>query len=243
MKTKFFSVVLIICLSLGMSSLFASCHYIGGANGDGKVVKETRSVQSFSGIDISGAFDVYLKQGAIEEVIIEADDNILPLITTEVINGTLRIYSKHPIHHFTVMKAYLTIKDLKDIDVSGAVDLETTGKITVPELKIDASGSSDSKMDISVQRLNLDCSGASKFKFSGTAVNVRLDLSGASDIFAYDLFVENYDVEISGAGDAKINVSKKIKADISGAGTIRYKGSPTEVDQSVSGAGSIKKSE
>jgi hypothetical protein len=68
-----------------------------------------------------------------------------------------------------------------------------------------------------------------------------MDLSGASDIFAYDLVSESYDLEISGAGNAQINVSKRIHAEISGAGSVKYKGSPTEVDQSVSGAGSIKK--
>ena len=85
MKTKFFPVIVFACLFLGVSSLFAGCHYIGGVRGDGNVIKETRSVSSFNGIEISGAFDVYLKQGTTEEVIIEADDNILPLIRTDVV--------------------------------------------------------------------------------------------------------------------------------------------------------------
>ena len=45
---------------------------------------------------------------------------------------------------------------------------------------------------------------------------------------------------IVGAGKAKINVSKHLDVDISGAGTILYKGSPT-VSQEISGAGSVKK--
>ncbi len=87
----------------------------------------------------------------------------------------------------------------------------------------------------------LDCSGASKIKLTGTAVDVNMDLSGASDIFAFDMPAENYDIEISGAGNAQLTVNKRIRAEISGAGSVKYKGSPTEIDQSVSGAGSIKK--
>jgi hypothetical protein len=214
---------------------------IGGANGDGNVLKETRTVASFDGIEVSGAFDIILKQGAAEEVIVEADANLLPIIRTEVVSGTLMIETKKPVHHVTVMRVYVTVKDLKRIDVSGAVDINTEGQITVPELSFDASGASDSKLDIVVQKLRLNCSGASKMKFSGSAVDVNMDLSGASDIFAYEMPAENYDIEISGAGNAQINVSKKIRAEISGAGSVKYKGSPTEVDQSVSGAGSIKK--
>jgi hypothetical protein len=240
-KSKVFSILMFVGLLLGMSSLFASCTMIGGTQGDGNVLKETRKVSSFDGIDVSGAFDIILKQGTTEEVIVEADANLLPVIRTEVVGGTLRIETTKPIHHVTVMKVYITVKDLKLIDVSGAVDINTEGRITVPELSIDASGASDSKMEIAVQKLKLDCSGASKMKFSGSAKDVNMDLSGASDIFAYDMLTENFDFEISGTGNAQINVSKKIRAEISGAGSVKYKGSPSDIDQSVSGAGSIKK--
>jgi hypothetical protein len=233
--------LLFVSLLLGISSLFASCNALGGAHGDGNVLKETRKVSSFDGIDVSGAFDIILKQGLTEEVTVEADANLLPLIGTEVVGGTLRIETKKPVNHVTVMKVYVTVKDLKRIDVSGAVDINTDGRITVPELSIDASGASDSKLDIAVQKLKLDCSGASKMRFSGSATDVNMDLSGASDIFGYDLLAESYDIEISGAGNAQLNVSKRIRAEISGAGSVKYKGSPTEIDQSVSGAGSIKK--
>ena len=242
MKTRrSFSIFLFAGMLVGMSSLVASCSAIGGIHGDGNVLKETRQISSFDGIEVSGAFDIVLRQGATEEVTVEADANLLPVIRTEVVGGTLTIETKKPVEHVTVMKVYVTVKDLKRIDVSGAVDINTEGRITVPELSLDASGASDSKMDIAVQTLKLDCSGASKIKFSGSATNVSMDLSGASDIFAYDLLAETYDIDISGAGNAQLNVSKKIRAEISGAGSVKYKGSPTEVDQSVSGAGSIKK--
>jgi len=239
--TRFFSVFMFVTLFMGVSGLFASCSVVGGAHGDGNVLKETRAVSGFDAIDVSGAFDIILKQGLKEEVTVEADANLLPLIRTDVVGGTLKIDTRKPVQHVTVMRVYVTVKDLKEIDVSGAVDIETDGLITVPELSIDASGASDSKLNIAVQKLKLDCSGASKMKFSGTAVDVSMDLSGASDIFAYEMAAENYDLGISGAGNAQINVSKRIRADISGAGSVKYKGSPTEVDQSVSGAGSIKK--
>ena len=242
MKTKkIFSVLMLVSLFLGITSLFASCNMIGGTSGDGNVLKETRKVSTFDAIDVSGAFDIIIKQGVAEEVTVEADANLLPIIRTEVVGGTLKIETRKPVHHVTVMKIYVTVKDLKRIDVSGAVDIQTDGRLTVPELSIDGSGASDAKMDIAVQKLKLDCSGASKLKFSGTAVDVNMDLSGASDIFGFDLAAENYDIQISGAGTAQINVSKKLHAEISGAGSVKYKGSPTEVDQSVSGAGSIKK--
>jgi hypothetical protein len=214
-----------------------------GIHGDGKVIRETRVVPTFDAIDLSGAWDVTLKQGANQELTIETDDNIMPLVRTEVVNGVLRIDIKKPVGHTTKMALYITVKDLKNIDASGAVDIHTETRLALPELSIDASGASDVNMEVAVQKLSLDCSGASKIKLKGTATDVRMDLSGASDIFAYELLAENYGIEISGAGNCQISVSKKLHAEVSGAGTIRYKGSPTDIDQEVSGAGSIKKAD
>lgn len=238
---RFFSMFFLIGL-LSISGLFAACHTItGGIRGDGNVLKETRKVSSFDGIDVSGAFEIILKQGDTEGVVIEADANLLPVIRTEVVGNILKIDTKKPIHNSTTLKAYITFKNLSKIDVSGAVDIVTENRINVPELSIDASGASDSKIEMGVQRLKLDCSGASKMKFSGFAKVVNMDLSGASDIFGYDLLAEDYEIDISGAGNAQINVSKRLSAEISGAGSVKYKGSPTEINQEVSGAGSIKK--
>ncbi len=241
--TKIFTAFLIATLYLGLSSLFAGCHYLAGTHGDGNVVKETRVVPTFDAIDLSGAWDVTLKQGANQELTVEADANIMPMVRTEVVNGVLRIDIKHPVGHTTKMALYITVKALKNIDASGVVDIHTETRIAVPELAIDASGATDAKLELAVQKLSLDCSGASKIKLSGTAVGVRMDLSGASDIFAYELLSESCDLQISGAGNAQVNVSKKLAAEVSGAGSILYKGSPTDVSQNVSGAGSVRKAD
>ncbi|MEI7724164.1 MAG: hypothetical protein WCK09_03620, partial [Bacteroidota bacterium] len=70
---RIFSMFLFASLFVGMTSLFAACNMIPGTHGDGNVLKETRKISSFDGIDVSGAFDIILKQGTIEEVIVEAD--------------------------------------------------------------------------------------------------------------------------------------------------------------------------
>jgi hypothetical protein len=92
-----------------------------------------------------------------------------------------------------------------------------------------------------VQKLEVSSSGGSKLKFSGMANKVDMDVSGAVNIHAFDLLAEIASLSISGAGDAEINVTKELYADISGAGSVRYKGDPQKVDSNVSGAGSIKK--
>jgi len=220
--------------------LFASCSVLG-ERGNGNVEKQERKVSAFNAIEVSGAFDVYLSLGTAQSVMVEADENLLSLISTEVSGSTLKIENKKPIHNPTSLKVYITVTDLKRIEVSGAVDLQTQNKLTLTELAIEISGATDASLDLAVQKLEVSSSGGSKLKFSGMANNVDMDVSGAVDIQAFDLLAEIVSLSISGAGEAEINVTKELHADISGAGTVRYKGDPAKVDSNVSGAGSIKK--
>jgi len=229
-------------LTIFLLAVFSGCD-VFGERGNGKTSSETRAVSTFNSIDVSGAFDVYITQGTVQSVIVETDENLQKFIKTKVEDNILHIETREPISHYTCMKIHLTVTELKKIDVSGAVDIRTENKLTVPDLSIDASGAADAKMDLAVQKLKIDCSGGSKLKFSGTAGEVRLDASGAVDLFAYDLVAESVYLEISGAGKAEINVTKILDAEISGAGSVRYKGSPEKVMENVSGAGSIKRAD
>jgi len=241
MKTKnIITLFMFVILFTGISGISSGCNLVDGIHGDGKVVKETRVVSSFDGIEVSGAFDVVLKQGSIEEVVVEADENLQPVISCEVHGSTLVIDTKKPINHPTTLKLYITFKNLNKIETSGAVDIVGENKFTLTGLSLNTSGASDVRLDVAAGKLDLHSSGASKLRLTGTATDVSADFSGACDMFGFDLVCENFTAEISGAGKAEIHVTKKINAEISGAGNIRYKGNPTNVNQSVSGAGSIK---
>ncbi len=233
--TKSFSTILITLVIL-----LVSCNVIG-ESGSGNVVREDRHVSSFNAIDVSGSFEVFLSQGTTQSVIVEADDNLMKLIKTRVNGNTLEIDTKEPIRHAKCMKIYLTVTDLKEIQLSGAVDIQTETKLTFNDLSLDVSGATDSKIELDVQKLNVDCSGGSKLHFVGQAKEVSFDISGAVDLFAFDMVAEKMDLGISGAGKAEVNVTREFNADISGAASVRYKGNPEKISQDVSGAGSIKK--
>lgn len=244
MKTgKFYSSFLAFISALCISGMVSACNTIPGIQGNGNVLKETRKVSPFNGIDVGGAFEVVLRQGTTEEVVVEADANLLPVIETVVEGSTLKIETKKPVRNATKMKVYVTFKELREIGLSGAVNLETDGRIRASELDLDLSGATESQLEIETQRLSLDCSGASKIKLTGSATSLKMDLSGASEIHAYELATENADVEISGAGNARIHVSKQLRAEVSGAGSVKYRGSPMQVDQHTSGAGSVSRAD
>jgi hypothetical protein len=224
------------------TTISAGCNYIGGVSGNGNVIKQDRSVGSFTAIDVSSAFKVYLTQGTTNSVTVEADENLLPIIETKVEGSTLKISVTKPVHHFEKANIYITFTTLNSIDASGAVDLYTQGKITGTELGVDLSGASEAELNLAYNRVKIDGSGASKIKLTGNAENASVDFSGSGKLFAFDYAVTNMEVDISGAGEAEVNVTGSLNTSISGSGNIRYKGNPV-IKQEISGAGSIKKAE
>jgi len=208
--------------------------------GKGNIVKNERKTSTFNALEVSGAFNIILTQDSISSVFIESDENLQQYILTNVENNKLIVETKEPICGSKKINIFISSPTFENIDISGAVDVMSMNKLTSSNLNLDLSGACDLKLDLAVQNLDIDGSGAVKLKLTGSALNCNLDGSGASEIDAFDLITENFSISSSGAGEAKVNVSKKLDVDISGAATVLYKGSPV-INQEISGAGTIKK--
>lgn len=233
-------------LKLGLLSLVivvfssTSTYAERGVRGNGDVEKETRNISSFDAIDISSAFEVELTQSGSESLVIEADENILEHIYTEVVGGTLKIYTKGNIRNVHTMKAYISFKMINEIEVSGACEIIGMNKMKFDEFTFEASGASEIELSFTATNVVLDLSGASEINFSGYADRLELDASGAAEIRAIDFEVKRCEVDASGACSVKIFVTEDLEIEASGATTVRYKGKPSiEID--VSGASSVRR--
>ncbi len=186
----------------------------------GKIVSETRQIQGFDAVDLSGAGKLILTQSATESVVVEADDNAMPLVTTELSGRTLRLSTKNGLPTNARVTYKVGIEDLTAISVSGAGDV-TASAVDTPSLKLEQSG-------------------AGNITAAGQAGDLDVDISGAGDYDGADLAATTARVSVSGAGNAVVKVERSLDARVSGAGSIEYIGNPS-VNQQTSGAGSIKK--
>lgn len=218
--------IYLIISTLSVFMLNAACVPFDGIKGNGKVEKEERSVEDFKGIRVGGAFDIYLRQDSETKLMIEADENILPIIRTEVKNGILVISTDEGIRNATELNIYLSCKTLENIDVSGAAEITGETAFTMDELYIDASGASDIELQIKTSMLVLDLSGATEVELSGKASNAKMDISGAAELEAGDLQIAACNIDASGSASADLKVSEKLEVEASGASNVDYRGDP-----------------
>ncbi len=216
-----------------------------GIRGSGNIVTDTRKVSGFNAVNVEYPAKVLITQGKTESVKIEADDNLLPNIQTQVKNGTLEIsYKKTNDWHVNPTKPVvitITVKDLTHVKFSTAGELTIDGSKT-ESLDLSLSGAGNLKLNnIAVHSLSVNLSGAGSMNASGTTDDLDLNISGFGEFRGADLHGKTANVNISGAGSATVWVDDELDAEISGAGSINYYGSP-DVTKHINGIGLVNPS-
>jgi len=232
----------------GTLALLLLAGLLGGCTwerGSGDITTDEREVSGFERIELRGTGRLEIVQGATEGVSVTIDDNLQPLITTEVIDDTLVISavsrrnglwltvwpSEDPVYR-------VEVKDLSRVAVSGSGSIRAD-ELDVQDLEVTISGSGDLKInDLSVDTFEFHVSGSGEADVAGQADEIRIEVSGSGKIDAKDLEADRADVTISGSGDAIVWVTDDLEVDVSGSGSVDYYGSPS-VDQNVSGSGSV----
>lgn len=206
--------------------------------------KETRNLADFSEVSFEGAYDVLLKESEETKIELEGTKKISPQeISTIVSNGKLRVKLKDEESRDwknTKMRIVLYYKKLNSIENSGVVILKTEKVLKTGKLSISISGAGSMDLELDVQKLNIDMSGAMDIALKGIATVQDFQLSGAGSVVAFDLIGEKVNVDMSGAGSAKVHATKSLSAAISGVGSVRYRGNPEKISADSGMLGKIK---
>lgn len=226
-----------------LSALAGSCYFdnMETISGNGKVVKQTRDVPGFSGLKVATGIDAVITQGEHESLIVEADENLMDYIKTEVVDGKLKIYSDKNIRSAKVKKVILEYKKLNTIDVSSAGDVEGNNTLVTDNLDIEMSSAGGLTLAIEADRLEISISSGGDAKLSGKVNTFKADLSSAGDLNAYELEAKTGDISVSSAGSASVFITDEASFQCSSAGSINYRGEPRLKNVSTSSAGSVNR--
>ena len=207
---------------------------------------EIRKASDFHALKISGGFTVILTQSNEESLAVSANQKeFMEHIRTEVDKGVLKIWYEEKNKFWPKnkkLKAYISVKNLENIQLDGASDIKIEGQLTTDELNLHLSGASDLKGAVVVKgKFEIKLNGASDINITGSANNTSIDASGASDVKAYDFTTSFCDVDASGACSVHISVDKELSARLSGASSVSYKGAAMIKEIKTSGASNISR--
>ncbi len=196
---------LIVILGSMFLSLFSNALMAKSTRGNGKVVKQERSIADFHSISITSGLDLYLDQGETCGLTIEADENLHEVIVTEVEGGVLKVRSTKKIRKAKATKILVRVKTLKSIRASGGADVYTVSEIRSESISLTMSGGSDLKMALISDHLEGSFSGGSDADLTGDIKNLNVSASGGSDFRTRDLQTASMILDIAGGSDAKLS--------------------------------------
>lgn len=185
--------------------------------GSGVVEQEDRPVSGFTRVVLAGEGTLRITQGATEQLIVTAEDNLLPRILTSVQGDTLEIRTQSNVDlEPSEPIAYdLTVVKLDSVLLSGVGDI-TVSDLMTPRLALTISGVGDVEVtNLDADDLDVALSGFGNFDISG-AVKDKLDvvLSGVGNVdISGTVNVQN--VTVTGLGEYDARDLTSLEADIS----------------------------
>lgn len=179
------------------------------------------SISGVASVDFLGPGTLLITQGP-ESLRIDAPDELLGVIASEVSNGKLTLGTRPGNQPPGVGEVvyHLSLDRLRELQASGSGTIEAEG-ISEPSFKFAGLGSADASVAGKADELDLSLDGSGNFDGS------RLQVSRAV-------------AELSGSGDAQLAVSDTLRAELSGSGSIEYSGDP-QVTQRADGSGRVRK--
>ncbi len=221
-----------------------SCHFSmpgTGLRGSGASKTEPRAVSDFHAIDLRLAGDVEFSVSDQYSVEVQAQENLLPLLKTEVEHGKLKIYFSENVSSSEDVKIRVSGPSFDELTVAGSGEIRAMTALKSDKMDVDVSGSGNVYV-LQGEFGDLDCgiSGSGGIELGGTANALEANVSGSGEVDAKTLKTNTLDAQISGSGTVTCHVNQRLKADISGSGEVLYLGEPT-VDADVSGSGKVKR--
>ena len=211
-----------------------------GIKGNGEVVSEDRTISSnFSEIIVQQGIQVYLTQGNSTSLKVEADENILDILRTEVKNNQLKIYFDKNVYKASSRKVYLTTNDISKIETSSGAFVKTENTIETTALQLDSSSGSSIKIYVNANEISSSTSSGATIDIYGKTKEFSASSSSGSAIDADKLETINATANASSGANIDLNVTGKLIAKASSGGDIDYEGNPSEVNKDTSSGGSV----
>ena len=212
---------------------------------------EIRKVARFSGIEVSSGIKINYTQGSPQIVRVETDPEKLKYISTEVVNGILRVSINSPRGGINFRKITVDVvsPEINEIRVTSGATFNGMNKIQSnkfnittssgaivnanmevrSDLNIEATSGSSVSLDVSARKVYVKSTSGSSTTISGKAASSIFHISSAGSCNAQNLVVNTAEAEVSSAGSLSIHVADELNVKASSAGSVRYKGNPKVV--------------
>ena len=221
-------VLLLSAMLLCTSTIFGQVFTLGNKKVKASNVYVTKQIKidDFDRLEVAGSMDVVYKQVKGKPSLeIYTADNIVDLVKTEVVNGTLKIgFKKGYSISYNKLIIRVSSEDINAISLAGSGSIDLVNGVKTNKMNISLAGSGD------VMGKNIFCQ-----------EDLRIALSGSGDVTMQQLACNQFDVSLAGSGDVlmkDVNVHTA-KVSLAGSGCVEMYGKTDKSHFELAGSGEI----
>ena len=240
MKNLKFNFVLILVIALSLPSCWYDHdnNFFNCERGEGDIVSEVLDMEEFTGVKLTTDGDVFITQGEDFSVEVRGQENILDILEIDVQNDIWEIEFDRCVRNVEGFEVFITMPEIEYLAVTGSGLIRGENTFEVNDIELKVSGSGDIDIVLNADDIDGRISGSGEINLEGGASTLDFRISGSGDLQAFDLIVDRADIEISGSGDAEVNVNDDLDVKITGSGDVLYKGNPS-VSVQITGSGEV----
>lgn len=184
----------------------------------GDLTTETRSVSGFREVVLMTSGNIEIEVTGTESLEIEAQEDVLPLLTSEVVDGRLELGTSGSFTSTRPITYTIKAAEMTGVVVRGSGNVDVAG--------IDATS------------FRAEVRGSGNIDPAGRCDALEVTIGGSGNYEGDDLESITGTVMVSGSGNAVVDVSDRLEVNISGSGNVRYIGDPA-LTQEITGSGGV----
>jgi hypothetical protein len=243
------------------AGIAAFCAFLAPAQAGEDRTSESRPIDAqVVRVKLEGVIDLKLKQGEVAQLVISGDKKLVAKTRTTITGDTLRIDTDAKTFKLgnNSLRAELTLPKLREVSSESVGWTEVRG-FSGDELELALEGAGSMKVISNYKHItanlggvgsmhihggtydgiDLNLRGAGLVTLTGRAKWLKATMGGLGGLSAQEFDVETANIDLSGLGDAKINVKKDANLTLSGMGSVTVYGKPLNRQVSVDGLGKV----
>ncbi|WP_422079666.1 GIN domain-containing protein [Ulvibacterium sp.] len=139
----------------------------------GNFVKSTREVSEFKAIAVSDGIKVEFEQTPKTTITIEARENLMSFVRTEIIEETLIIEKAKKMRGKDSVKVFVSNAQLDSLRVSSGSSFTTLGMVSGGDLKLVFRGESEGDLELNYESVQCSFSSDSEVNLTGDSKKIK----------------------------------------------------------------------
>lgn len=220
--------------------LAARAHDSGTVEGDGNKVTQPRQATGFLRVELRGPLDVRVTEGPAPSVSVTIDQNLQPLVTTEVRGDTLVVDAQRSLRYRGTGQVEVTVPELRALAIEGSGDARVKAAAAPRDVALRISGSGDVGWSGQAGKLVVRIHGSGDVTLEGQAAELDAAVDGSGDVGARGLRARSARLTVNGSGDLSATLDGgELRAELNGSGDIVWYGQATVKEVQANGSGAV----